>query len=90
MAELKFGRYVFDITEQDVILFNGVCWQLISRRIHRGGYDYPPQVSEALCENFVKKGILIMYKKEREYLTRDGRQMGSYYYKFDIDELNEF
>lgn len=43
-----------------------------------------------MCEKFVKKGILIMYRKEREYLTKDGKQMGLYYYKFDMTKLNEF
>ena len=39
---------------------------------------------------YLKKGILVMYRKEQEYLTKDGRQMGLYYYKFDMNKLNEF
>ena len=90
MAELKFGRNVFDITDEDVVMFNGACWQLISQKIFDGWYDYYPKVSKTMCEKFVKKGILVMYKKEQEYLTQDGRQMGLYYYKFNMAKLNEF
>ena len=90
MAELKFGRDVFDITEKDVVMFNGVCWQLITQKIHKGWYDYSPKASKTMCEKFVKKGILVMFKKEQEYLTADGKQMGLYYYKFDMDKLNEY
>lgn len=90
MAELKFGRNVFNITDEDVVMFNGACWQLISQKIFDGWYDYHPKVSKTMCEKFVKKGILVMYKKEQEYLTQDGRQMGLYYYKFDMAKLNEF
>ena len=90
MAELKFGRNVFDITDKDVVMFNGACWQLISQKIFDGWYYYYPKVSKTMCEKFVKKGILVMYKKEQEYLTQDGRQMGLYYYKFDMTKLNEF
>ena len=90
MAELKFGRNVFDITDEDVVMFNGACWQLISQKIFDGWYDYPPKVSKTMCEKFVKKGILVIYRKEQEYVTQDGRQMGLYYYKFDMDKLNEF
>lgn len=90
MAELKLGRNIFNITDRDVVLFNGVCWQLISQEIFQGYHMCFPSISKTMCEKFVKKGILIMYKKEKEYLTKDGKQMGLYYYKFDMDKLNEF
>lgn len=90
MAELKFGRDTFDITEKDVVMFNGACWQLITQKIHKGWHDYSPKASKAMCEKFVKKGILVMFKKEKEYTTMNGKQMGLYYYKFDMDKLNEY
>ena len=90
MAELKIGRRVFDITEKDIVMFNGVCWQLITQTIHSGWNNYYPTVSKTLCEKLLKKNILILVKKEREYTTESGKQMGLYYYKFDIDKLNEF
>lgn len=90
MAELKIGRQVFDITENDVVMFNGACWQLITQTIHSGWNDYYPTVSKILCEKLLKKNILILVKKEREYTTESGKQMGLYYYKFDMDKLNEY
>ena len=90
MAELKIGRRVFDITEKDIVMFNGACWQLITQTIHSGWNNYSPKASKTMCEKFVKKGILVMYRKEQEYLTQDGKQMGLYYYKFDMNKLNEF
>lgn len=90
MAELKIGRKVFDITEKDVVLFNGACWQLITQEIFSNYHYYPPTMSKTMCEKFVKKGILVMFKKEKEYTTMDGKQMGLYYYKFDMDKLNEY
>ena len=75
---------------EDVVLFNGACWQLITREIFKGWHYYCPKVSKTMCEKFVKKNILVMYKKEKEYITADGKQMGMYYYKFDMDKLNEF
>lgn len=90
MAELKIGRRVFDITEKDIVMFNGACWQLITQTIHSGWNNYYPTVSKTLCEKLLKKNILILVKKEREYTTESKKQMGLYYYKFDIDKLNEF
>ena len=90
MAELKIGRRVFDITENDVVLFNGACWILITQTYFADWHNHYPLMSKTMCEKFVKKNILVMFKKEGEYLTQDGKQMGMYYYKFDMDKLNEY
>lgn len=90
MANLKIGRMFFDITEKDVVLFNGACWQLISQTIHSGWNSYYPPMSKIMCEKFVKKGILVLYQKKDEYITQEGKRMGLYYYKFDMDKLNEY
>lgn len=90
MATLKIGRRVFDITDKDVILFNGACWQLLTQTIFVEHSCCYPSVSKTLCEKLLKKNILILVKKEKEYLTKDGKQMGLYYYKFDMDKLNEY
>ena len=60
MAELKIGRLVFDITEKDIVMFNGACWQLITQTIHSGWNNYYPTVSKTLCEKLLKKNILIL------------------------------
>lgn len=90
MAELKIGRRVFDITEKDVVMFNGACWQLMTQTVRSGWHDCYPVVSKTLCEKLLKKNILILVKKEREYVTESGKQMGLYYYKFNMDKLNEY
>ena len=90
MANLKVGRNVYDINEKDVVLFNGVCWLFLTRKIFRGWCEYSPTISKTLCQKLLKKDILKLIKKEKEYVTSDGKQMGLYYYKFDIDKLSEF
>lgn len=78
--KLKIGRKIFEITEKDVVLFNGACWQLISQEVFSGWNSYPPTISKTLCEKFVKKGILIESKK----------QGCLHYYKFNLNELNNY
>lgn len=87
MAVLKIGRHEVDINENDVVLFNGVCWQLITREIPDRWHSHPIKMSIALCNKLIKKNVLCMVKKEREYTTQDGQQMGLYYYKFNMDNL---
>ena len=91
MTGLKVGRNVFDINASDVVRFNGVSWFLISRQIYgEYGVLHSPSMSKCLCKKLVKKNILVLIKKEKEYVTRDGKQMGLYYYKFDIKKLEEY
>lgn len=90
MAELKIGRNVFDITERDIVLFNGACWQLLTQKIRSGWHEYSPRVSKTLAEKLLKKNVLVLVKKSGEYTTLEGKQMGLYYYKFDMDKLSAF
>lgn len=90
MANLKVGKQIFDINEKDIIVFNGASWILKTRKVKSGWYDCSPSVSKILCERLLKKNILILIKKKDEYITADGQQMGTYYYKFDVNKLEEF
>ena len=90
MIKLKINRREYEITENDVVLFNGACWQLITQKCFDGWFYAIPSMSKTICEKFVKKNILIMFKKEKEYITSEGKQMGYYYYKFDMEKLEEY
>lgn len=90
MVELKIGRRTFNITNNDVVMHNGACWQLISQTYFNGWNSATPVMSKTMCEKFVKKNILVHYKTSEEYETADGRKFGLYYYRFDVDKLEEF
>ena len=90
MAKLKIGRRVFDIAEKDIVMFNGACWQLMTQTVRSGWYDCYPTVSKTLCEKLLKRDILILVEKKGEYITDSGKQMGCYYYRFDLDKLNGY
>lgn len=90
MTNLKIGRNTFEISEKDVVLFNGACWQLITQKVFRDWHYHFPTMSKALCDKLLKKNVLNLVKKENEYMTSDGERMGLYYYKFDVDKLAEF
>lgn len=90
MAELKIGRRFFDISEKDILLFNGACWQLMTQTYFDGWKSVYPTVSKTMCDKFAKKNILIHVATKDEYVTAEGKQFGLYYYKFDMDKLEEF
>lgn len=80
--KIKCGRKEFEVNEKDVLLFNGVCWQLLTKEV-RSGYGFAtPTVSTKLCNKLLKENKIYMFRREREYITSDGKQMGLYYYRF--------
>ena len=80
--KIKCGRKEFEVNENDVLLFNGACWQLLTKEVRRG-YDFiTPTVSTTLCNKLLKEKKIYMFRREREYITSDGKQMGLYYYRF--------
>lgn len=77
--ELKIGRHIYDIDRNDVILDNGACYLLITRRVGDISYKPIPIVSKKLFKDLKTCG-LIRNCKEKGCLT---------YYKFNIDRMVE-
>ena len=90
MAELKIGRRIFNINDKDVAMHNGACWQLTTQTYFDGRHYVTPVMSKTMCEKFVKKNILVHFKTEDEYVTAEGKKFGLYYYRFDVNKLEEF
>ena len=44
--ELKIGRRTYMITENDRILFNGNCYQLVTQDYHSGWYKVTPVLAK--------------------------------------------
>lgn len=86
--KIKCGRKEFKVDENDVLLFNGACWQLVTKKV-RSGYGFAiPTVSKTLCNKLLKEKKIYMFRRECEYITSDGKQMGLYYYRF-VKESDE-
>ena len=86
---VKIGRNYFDITEDDVVLFNGAIWQLITQKIAKGWYHYSPVVAKNKADKWKKTGAIYLVKETGLYKTESGEQMGLRYYKFNIEKLKE-
>lgn len=47
MAKLKVGRNIIELDEKDLVLDNGACYQIVTKRV--GGLDwYYPVMSKKL------------------------------------------
>ena len=65
--ELKIGRRTYTITENDRILFNGNCYQLVTQSSCSRWYDTSPKVAKTKVEKYIKQGYLVEGSKTQSY-----------------------
>jgi len=60
--KIKCGRNEFELTTKDVLMFNGACCQLISRKIPSAYYtEYNPIVAKNLFQKLLKEKKIEMF-----------------------------
>lgn len=88
--DLKIGRYVLDINEKDIILDNGNCYQIITKKVGKRWGPYSPVISKSLFSKLNKCGAVYtnaMLKKkafERYHIN------SCTFWTFDMKKLEEF
>jgi hypothetical protein len=55
---IKCGREEFALTEKDIIMYNGACYQLITRKIIKGWSTTSPVLAKAKAVKLIKDGKL--------------------------------
>lgn len=83
----KIGRNEFDITNEDIVFFNGRVYQVTTQKIFNGWHHYLPVMSETQFKKLLKRKALVLIKEELACVTRDGREMWYRYYRFDLEHL---
>jgi hypothetical protein len=59
--EIKCNRKVFNLTDKDVILFNGACYMLLTQTYRSNYTNINPTIAKAKAQKMIKDGILEMY-----------------------------
>lgn len=61
---IKCGRKEIVLTEKDVIMYNGACYQITTQLKVDGWYSYPFKIANGKAEKMIKKGDLVNSKEE--------------------------
>lgn len=56
MVKLKVGRNILDISENDLILDNGACYQIVTQKIGYGFNKAVPKMSKKLFSDLKTQG----------------------------------
>lgn len=62
--EVKCGRKTIVLDENDVIMFNGVCYQITTQLKVDGWYSYPFKIANGKAEKMIKRGELVKVKED--------------------------
>ncbi len=65
--EIKCGVRTFNVTNKDLILDNGACYQLITQKYFQDWYYHTPKVAKTLFKKLLKEGKI--KKSEKKYKT---------------------
>lgn len=62
--EVKCGRKTIVLDANDVIMFNGACYQITTQRKIDGWYSYPFKIANVKAEKMIKRGELVKIKED--------------------------
>lgn len=89
MVKLKVGRDIIEIDDKDLILDNGACYQIVTKKIRKGFYNHYPKISKKLV-NDLKKLELIFTSEglKQDAVKRYGSSIMAYW-KFNIERMQK-
>lgn len=70
--KIKCGTKEFELNEKDLIMDNGACYQLITRRIGIGYYAQVPVIAKSKAKQLIKEGKLKETKLEKPPFKGNG------------------
>jgi hypothetical protein len=87
MVKLKVGRNIFDIDDNDLILDNGACYILVTKKITKNYSSCSPTVSKKLFNDMKKCDVIFRSEGLRQAaIERYGNSVVTFW-KFDVDQM---
>lgn len=89
MVKLKVGRNVFDIDDNDLILDNGACYQIITKEIRKGFDRIIPKMSSKLFNDLKKCELIFTSEGLRQAAIKKYGNSVVTFWKFDVDQMKK-
>lgn len=89
MVRLKVGRNVFDIDDNDLILDNGACYQIITKEIRKGFDRITPKISSKLFNDLKKCELIFTSEGLRQAAIEKYGNSVVAFWKFDVDQMQK-
>lgn len=89
MVKLKIGRNILNINENDLILDNGVCYQIITKQIGSGFNKAIPVMSKKLFVDLKKCELIFTSEGLRLAAIQKYGNHVKTYWKFNVERMKE-
>lgn len=89
MVKLKVGRNILDISENDLILDNGACYQVTTKRIGFGFNESIPVMSKKLFKDLKKCELIFTSEGLRQAAIEKYGNNVVTFWKFNIDQMQK-
>jgi len=89
VVKLKVGRNILDIDENDLILDNGACYQIITKRIGFGFNESIPVMSKKLFADLKKCELIFTSEGLRQTAIEKYGNSVVAFWKFNIDKMQK-
>lgn len=86
--ELKIGRKIYNIDENDIVMDNGACIQVITKMAGAAWREHPVIMSKKLFSDLKKVGFLYTNSELEDIATKKYHSTSTLY-KFDIDRMKQ-
>lgn len=89
MVKLKVGRNVFDIDDNDLILDNGACYQIVTKEIRKGFDRITPKMSKKLFNDLKKCELIFTSEGLRQTAIEKYGNHVATFWKFDVVQMKK-
>lgn len=89
MVKLKVGRNVFDIDNNDLILDNGACYILVTKKVTKNYSSHSPIVSKKLFTDLKKCGLILTNEKLRQAAIKKYGNSVVTFWEFNIEQMQK-
>lgn len=89
MVKLKVGKNVLDIDENDLILDNGSCYQIVTKRVGFGFNESIPVMSKKLVTDLKNCGLIFTSEGLRQAAVKKYGSSVMVFWKFNVDQMQK-
>ena len=87
--KLKVSRYILEIDKNDLILDNGVCYQIITKEVGKTNCKHSPVMSKKLFSDLKKCELIFTSEELRKIAIRKYNSGSIMLWKFDIERMKK-
>ena len=89
MVKLKVERNILEIDEHDLILDNGACYQIVTKKVGLGFNEFIPVMSKKLFGDLKKCKLIFTNEELQKVAIEKYGNHGVTFWKFNVNKMRE-